>query len=35
MDNELFIYSTNTAKVLVWEVDKHGFVQVEIVNMKI
>ncbi len=35
MDNELFNYSGSTLSILVWEVDKHGFVQVEIVPLEL
>jgi len=34
--NELFSYlNPNMLAVLVWEVDKHGFVQVELVPLEI
>jgi len=32
----LFDYSTsNIMEVLLWEVDKHGFVQVEVIDLEI
>lgn len=32
----LFDYSTpNKLEVLIWEVDEHGFVQVELVDMEV
>ena len=36
MKMSLFDYKTpNMMEILVWVVDKHGFVQVELVNMEI
>jgi hypothetical protein len=35
-DNELFNYlNPNMLAVLLWEVDSHGFVQVEVINLEI
>jgi len=36
MKMSLFDYSTpNMLKVLIWEIDKHGFVQAEIVDLEL